>query len=175
MQEAGFGLDNRINAVLKAGGTYQQQAEVVQQHLKAIGIDVKIDVHTTSPSSVLPSGQQPVTDDIEMAYGNLGQVFYPGYWMSDIIRTGSSNNYFHLSDPELDRLADAQGKEMDPMKRKELFFKIQDRMYELTPWVPTVVGHFHRFVSCRMKNVPFVEEHFNSYAVVVGWIDETGC
>ena len=173
MKEAGYSLDSPVKTEIKTGAPYQKQAEVVQQHLAAIGIEATIKVIGRSFTPILQKNKD--SGDMELGWGNLGSQFFPGYWMGDVFETGSSANFPGVSDPELDKLAAAQRAATDPEKRKEIFLKIQDRLYELTPWVPTVGGHYQRFASCRMKNIPFVSPAYNPYTPVVGWIDETGC
>jgi peptide/nickel transport system substrate-binding protein len=174
MEEAGYGPNNRIKTTLVVGNFYAKQAEVVQQHLARIGIDTTIEV-TEGGGSGWMTEHQKKERDLDLGWGNYGSNEAPGFWMGEIIRTGASQNKVSMSDPEIDRLGALQSVEANPEKRAALFRQIQDRMYEITPWVPTVSNYYHRFRHCRVQNGPWMQDNHNSYIVVTAWIDEAAC
>ena len=173
MKEAGYGPDNPVTATIRTGSTYATQAEVVQQHLAAIGINASVEVIGRGFTPILQEHQKE--GNLDLGWGNLGSVFFPGYWMGDVIKTGSSQNFPGLSDSKIDELAAAQSRETDPAKRALIFTQIQERLYELIPWVPTVGGHYQRIIGCRVKNMPLYQHNHNSYFVVTAWLNDNGC
>ena len=168
--DASAGLSTGLKFVMKTATLYQQDAEVVQQALAAIGIETSVLPEGDTFNAVLQKGDFEIASGIAGGAGNL-----VNYFAFNFIRTGSSNNYLAISDPEIDRLATAQAREMDPAKRKQLIGQLQHREFEVMPYVPTVSRYYYYTSSCRAKNLRTTRLNMNPEVDKHVWIDETGC
>ena len=168
LAEAGF-PNGTPEFEMHTSTVFAEDAELVQRQLENVGIKTKI---TAIPGTFTPIWTRL---DWDMAWGAPGATLWVGGWAGDIVRTGSSRNAMKFSDPRVDRLADAQAQELDPVKRKELIDQQQDLLYEIMPWVPGMPKVFFHFVGCRVKNCMQIQPAYNGRSIVQGWIDETGC
>ncbi len=168
LAEAGYG-GGTPEFELKSSSQFAQEAEVVQQHLAAVGIRSKVDVIPGTFTAMMQ------TLDYDMAWGARGGVLFLDYWMGDYLRTGGPSNDTKFSDPQIDGLAKAQASELDPIKRKAMTDEIQELLYRLMPWVPSQSPIYHHFVSCRVKNYMFIQPGYNQPSPLYAWIDAKGC
>ncbi|MDI6618334.1 MAG: ABC transporter substrate-binding protein [Clostridiales bacterium] len=101
--------------------TQQKQAAVIQQDLKAAGVDVELSgVDGTALYQKLSKGQS----DADMYLGGYIMGIDPDTFNSLFV-TGDPSNFMHYSNPEVDKLF-AQGRvEKDPAKRKSIYEQIQ--------------------------------------------------
>ncbi len=67
-------------------------------------------------------------------------------------KTGGSRNGARISDPQLDSLIDAQARERDERKRRELFTQIQRRVLELAAYIPLAGGNSRQLIQPVLKN-----------------------
>ena len=169
LQQAGI-TPGSLNVTLKTSSQYAEDAEVAQQHLAQIGITTKVVVEGRNFTTILNGGN---FDDL--AWGVLGGQPLLNFWVGDFLRTGNSLNAMKFSDPETDRLAAAQARELDPVKRKAITDQIQDRLFEQVPYAPTVSRIYYHFTQCRIKNSPLTKPNHNHVAMKWAWIDPTGC
>lgn len=170
LAEAGY--TNPANLELLTSGQYQQDAEVVQHALENIGIKTTVKISPSrSWTAVLLEAK------FELGWGIVGGsiVDFPGYWAGDLVRTGSSLNTTRFGDPAVDTLAVAQSREMDPAKRKDLIDKMQDKLLEVMPHVPTVSKVYYNFLNCRVKNFKLVHLGRNPSGPMHAWLDPAGC
>ena len=173
LAEAGYG-PGTVKVVMKTTGQYAQDAEVVQNHLQKIGINSTISVETPQAggggaSIILNRG------DYDIMWGVPIPSTFPDYWAYDIIRGGTATNIPRINDPKINELADAQRVELDVSKRKVLIDQIQERMYELMPFVPVMSTVTYSFYNCRVRNAaPDMPNSSVRYAVGL-WLDSTGC
>lgn len=155
---------------------WAQDAEVAQNGLAAVGINaqLKLSAQRTSTAVIRDGARQ---GQFDLAFGNLGgpQVDFAGWWMGDLIRTGSSWHVTRFSDPALDTLGAAQQKELDPVKRKQIMDQIQDKLYDLMPYVPGTARVYYHFINCRVKNFKQVHMGRNTQGPMYAWIDQAGC
>jgi len=159
-----------LSVTMKTSSQYAEDAEVAQQHLAAIGIQTKIVVEGRNFSTIMQSYN---FDDL--AWGVIGGQPLLNYWVGDLLRTGASLNILRFGDPQVDALAVAQARELDPVKRKVMTDQLQDRLYDVMPYAPTVSRIYYHFTSCRTKNAPLAKPNHNHVSVKWAWIDPTGC
>ena len=158
-----------LKPVLRTASVYRQEAEVVQQQLKKLGVNAQIEVEGTIFSPILQQRK------FDLAWGVTGGVVYANYWVGDFLRSGETSNVIKLNDPQVDQLVDAQRKELDVAKRRQTFDRLQERMYELMPYRPVVSNYYHHMVSCRVQNYRRVNPSYNHPLVTEAWIDSAGC
>ena len=168
LAEAGF-PNGTPEFEMHTSTVFAEDAELVQRQLESVGIRTRV--------NAIPGTFTPIWTrrDWDMAWGAPGATLFVGGWVDDIVRTGSSRNAMKFSDPQVDRLAEAQARELDPAKRKVITDQIQDLLYEKMPWAPGMPKVFFHFVSCRVKNYMFIQPAYNGRSIVNGWIDEAGC
>ncbi len=170
LKEAGYGSGD-IKAVLKTSSVYAEDAEVVQRQLKELGIETTIDSVQGAFTPVVRK------KEFDIATGVIGGSPLVGYFGGQVPRSGSSFNYWNLADPEVDRLADAQSRELDPAKRKQVIDRLQDRLYEVMAWAPTVSRIYFYLYSCRAKNMMYIPSNLtqNDQFPTHMWLDPSGC
>ena len=168
LADAGVKPDE-LKPLLKTSSTYRQEAEVVQSQLKAIGINAQIEIEGAIFSPILAQRK------FDIAYGVTGGFVFANYWLGDFLRTGETGNVIKLSDPQIDQLIDAQRKELDVNKRRQLLDQMQERLYELMPYRPVVSNYYHHMVSCRVQNYHRVNPSYNTSAVLEAWLDNSAC
>ena len=159
-----------IDVTLKTASQFAEDAEVAQQHLAQIGIQTKVVVEGRNFTTIING----------LNFDDLGWGVNPGqpnlnYWVGDFLRTGASFNSIKFSDPQVDQLAVAQSKELDPVKRKAITDQLQDRLYETVPYAPTVSRIYYHFISCRIKNSSLGKPNHNQVSMKQAWVDPTGC
>jgi peptide/nickel transport system substrate-binding protein len=159
-----------LNVTMKTSSQYAEDAEVVQQHLAAIGINAQVVVQGRVFSNIVQA-----QDFDDLAWGVIGGQPLLNYWVGDFVRTGASLNVVKFSDADVDSLVDAQAKEQDPVKRKAITDRLQDRLFEVMPYVPTVSRTYFHFTSCRIKNSPLTKPNHNHVALKQAWIDASAC
>ncbi|MSQ26538.1 MAG: ABC transporter substrate-binding protein [Dehalococcoidia bacterium] len=159
--------DDKIT--MKTATIFQQDAEVVAKQLEAIGIKTNIVVDAPNFAPVFSKG------DFLIAVGSPGGVWFPTYWTSDLFQPSSAPRFLKINDAQLNSLGLAQAKEMDAAKRKQTLDQIQDRLYDLMPYVPMVSRLYYHVASCRLQNMRQVNSSYNPPMVKEAWIDASSC
>lgn len=112
-----------------------QMCEIIQAQLKEVGIDVAIEslewgtflaATARGDLDLFSLGWGPSTYDADYGY-------YPNFHSSQLGGAGNRSQYVN---PEMDRLLDDAKKEVDQEKRKELYAKVADIIYEDVPALP---------------------------------------
>ncbi len=125
------GLDIDQMARVPFNNTYAP--EFIQQELKKIGIRTKISI--ALPDQI--AERQANLDYQMQSYNYCATTRDPDEAIGNYWITGGSRNWFGYSNPEVDKLYVQMSSEQDPIKRKELFFKIQDIIVvKDTAWAP---------------------------------------
>lgn len=134
LAEAGY--PNGFEANLLSTGQYgmhQDTAEVCQQHLQAIGIKVKLSLPDWATRVDLGNkGQYDI--GVMGSAGEFNDPDYLGHFIDGRICSplSCSNG---LSDSKLNALLDAGRTELDEVKRKSIYDKVQMRFNEIIPIV----------------------------------------
>ena len=167
------GIRSRPDSIchqIQTGPTELPQVEITLKQLEAVGIKARIEVEPTSNSTTLPKGEY------DASWGALTPAsYFPDRWLGSAIRTGGSRNYIFFGDPQVDALSLAQAREMDPAKRKQIIDQLQDRLYELMPYIPVANLVYYRFYSCRMKNMRSTDWQANLTGITHAWLDPSTC
>lgn len=174
LAEAGYTPGSIKNVYFQTTASYLQDAEVVQQNLKLIGIDAPISMETGLASGG-GSSFFLIKGDYDLCWCVTSPSYFASYWGYDLIHSKSPFNIFRANDPQLDRLAEAQRRELDFTKRRQLMDQIQDRLYELMPIVPVQSSRVYRLVSCQVKNMHPPHYQYQLDGVQYAWIDPAGC
>ncbi len=171
LADAGYG-PGQLRFTMDAGNipTEAPAAEITQKQLAAVGIEAKISPQNGAASTRL----QSLTQDYEAVWTAWSPAsFLPDRWMGAIVLgAGGSKNAIRISDPQVDRLALAQAREVDPVKRKVIIDQLQDNLYSIMPFVPTASIGYYRFYSCRIQNMRSNTPNFNMAGVDHAWLDQ---
>jgi peptide/nickel transport system substrate-binding protein len=105
-----------------------------------VGIKVKLEVmdEATLGDRELNYEGDTFTPDFDMFLWGWYLDYDPGSMLSYLTKSQIENwNETCWWDPEYDQLYDQQGQELDPAKRKELIDRMQQILYEQTPYIVT--------------------------------------
>jgi len=120
-----------------AGKEYQNQALLVQQYLRAIGMDVEVEAHERGDffgRYFSPAGNIEV---VGIAWFNL--LFPPQTELEDNFKsTGSGAQVIGYSNPQLDKLLDDAILTRDRARQKALYSQIQQLIIQDVPHVLTI-------------------------------------
>ncbi|MEG1513689.1 MAG: ABC transporter substrate-binding protein [Clostridia bacterium] len=120
-----------------SGNAQQEvQAMVIQQNLKAIGVNVEI---LAMDINALIDKMENGSDEYEMFLGGYIMGVDPVNY-STLFTSDSSSNYAHMSDPELDQLFADGAIATDTAARAEIYKKAQQRLADLAIFYPIVTN-----------------------------------
>ncbi|MEK7681383.1 MAG: ABC transporter substrate-binding protein, partial [Chloroflexota bacterium] len=139
MREAGYGPDKPL--VVEAEGTQVfayinlTPTEIAKSELRKVYIDIAT-IKLMERTQWFDSDASG--DFLLRARGYTAPV-EPDAQLYTRHHTGAGRNFQKLSDPELDKLLDAQRQELDVTKRKQLVMQAQERLWSLYPqmWLHT--------------------------------------
>lgn len=128
LAEAGFpdGLDATLIATDRYGASYTAQTEWLVEDLKAVGINVTLDLldYATYFGSRWPD------EEYDLQFGPQTPFLEPDEWLRLQMKTDAARNWYNISDPTLDAMLDEQIAIVDPDERAEKIKEIQ--RYALT-------------------------------------------
>lgn len=132
LKEAGYGDGLRVRLLSTSQyGMHQGTAEVVQNDLRKIGVQVDLELYDW-PTTVEKHNKGEYQFRV---HGLAPEVNDPDF-LTQFFRTGSpytTSNGF--SDPEVDRLLDEGRSTLDQQQRKAIYHQLEKRLLELAPWV----------------------------------------
>jgi len=126
------------------------EAEVVQQYLKAVGIDMQLaEAPTATITEKLRAGEMDASL-FNWTYGGAGGD--PD--ASATLRSTAVNNFSHYKNPRMDELLDNGIKEVDPQKRKEIYSEVQKLVAEDVPFLYMMFWDWFNIFTKRIKGLP---------------------
>lgn len=178
LDEAGFKRDpNGIRFKLRIdfipyGATWQRLAEYTKQQFKKIGVDS--DLRSLDFAGWNKAIFTDWDFDLTATFGNgyydpvIGIARY--YVTSSITKGASFTNASSWSNPQVDKLFEQAAVETDEGKRRQMFFKIQEFMYNELPHLhlvamPTVTMYNKRVHGLTVNGI----SPYSSYANV--WVE----
>ena len=116
----------------KGNPTREQMALALQQDWKRIGVDIQIDVQEFNVY-LRRGNSRPGDYDARTGW----RITAPDPDKTSEYTTEGTNNHYMYSNPEVDRLMEQGKAESDQNKRKEIYHRIQQIMYDDMPiiWV----------------------------------------
>jgi peptide/nickel transport system substrate-binding protein len=132
-------------------------AEFAQAQLKEIGINGNIQLMDNVKLTSWYTAQ-----DLPFIFAPpTAFVFGPNAYLSQVLKTGGPRNVSKLSDPELDRLIDAQAAELkDVNRRRQLLHDTQRRIIALAAMTP------------MFTSLDFTVQHANVRGIYAGRTNE---
>lgn len=126
------------------------EAEVVQQYLRAVGIDMQLaEAPTATILEKLRAGEMDASL-FNWTYG--GGNGDPD--ASDTLRSDAVNNFSHYKNPRMDELLDSGVREVDPQKRKEIYSEVQKLVAEDVPFLYMMFWDWFNIFTKRIKGLP---------------------
>ena len=110
----------------------QKEAAIIQQNLKAIGVDVEL---AGIDGTALTQQMKDPNSDYDMFLGGYIMGIDPDTFNSLFI-SNSDANYTHYNDPEIDELFNAGRVEQDNAKRIEIYNQIQKKLQDNAVFYP---------------------------------------
>lgn len=126
----------------------EPEAELVQQFLKAVGIDMKI---THQPVSVMNQLVTAGKADCALYNWTFGTIDPDA---SDSLGSTGSNNGSHYKNPEVDKLLAEGLKTVDQAKRKQIYDQIQVIFAQDVPNIYMMYWKWFNHFTKRIKGLP---------------------
>lgn len=127
------GYPNGMEFTLYYNGNLKElMSQVIQSNLKEIGITV----HMEEMEMAAMKSKLANADFEAVVYNWANDSAGPDNNVRPLLRTGSSSNRTHFSDPYIDELMDTALKETDSDKRLEMYKEIQTYVLDVCPLVP---------------------------------------
>jgi len=139
------------------------EAEVVQQWMLAIGLDMKIE-EAPSTSTAMQKGEADMALYNWTYGGGSGEPD-----ASNTLRSDALNNFSHYKSPEMDRLLDAGLAETDPDARKEVYSQVQKLVAEDVPFLYIKFWDWFVFFNKRVKGLPEEPQNTQYYNEAYKW------
>jgi peptide/nickel transport system substrate-binding protein len=126
------------------------EAEVVQQDLRAVGVDMKIQ---EAPATTINEKLRKAEMD-----AGLFNWTYGGYAgepdASTTLRSTAVNNFSHFNNAKVDSLLEAGLREVNPAKRKLIYSEIQKIVAEEVPFLYIMYWDWFATFTKRIKGLP---------------------
>ncbi|WP_160673774.1 ABC transporter substrate-binding protein [Clostridium sp. C8-1-8] len=103
---------------------YQKEAAIIQQNLKAVGIDVEL---AAGEDAAISKQMKDPKSNYDMFLGGYIMGIDPDTFNSLFI-SDSSHNYSHYNDKQIDDLFNAGRVETDEAKRKDIYDQVQKKL-----------------------------------------------
>lgn len=127
----------------------QKQAAIVQQELKAVGIDVEL---LGMDSTALSEKMRKVQTDFDLVFGGYIMGIDPDTFNS-LFTSNSEVNYMHYKNSEIDRLFNEGRVEIDEAKRKEIYNQIQKIMQDDAVFYPILSNNRVLVIDKRIGGI----------------------
>ncbi|MDP9359543.1 MAG: ABC transporter substrate-binding protein [Chloroflexota bacterium] len=126
------------------------EAEVSQQYLREVGIDMQIE---EAPIATILEKMRSAEMDASLfnwTYGGSGGD--PD--ASVELRSNGTNNFSHFNNPRVDELLDQGLRELDPAKRASFYKEVQAIVADEVPFLYMMFWDLFNFFTKRIKGLP---------------------
>ncbi len=155
-----------IHDYLPFGQDFVRTAEVLKQNFKTVGVDLEIRAQDT-PSFL----RRVYTDnDFDMTSNTLSALPDPTlgiqrvYWSKNIVKGVPFSNGSGYSNPEMDQVLEQAQSESDPVKRRELFVRMQKIAQTDLPVLDLFVMYFVTVHNKKLKNHTLQADGYTNFA-----------
>lgn len=135
LEEAGWGDGFECEIATNERKQRVDMATIIKEQLSEVGITANVEVMEWSAyNDHLKNGRQDMFEIAWIADTPDPDTFlFPCFHSS---AKGEGGNYCFLEDDELDGYLEEARKELDDDKRAELYRKAQERIHDITAWIP---------------------------------------
>lgn len=151
-----------VSIVTRTLLTNTRVAEVLKEQYKAAGVELKLDAVDTAIWT-----ERKAKEDYELLLDNWGvDADDPTAWLENVIQDGIS-----FKDEQLTQWKKDQARILDPEQRKALVRKIEQRLFETLPAIPSLRGgQFTMGIWDAVKNYPVPIGSWNSHKYTEVWL-----
>ena len=159
LDEAGYPRQSegtRFKVKLDTLLTQRDVADYLKPQLKKVGIDVELRIPPDFPTwaNWVKSHEFDMTIDVVFNWGDPVIGVHRTYITSNIRKGVIWSNTQSYSNPEVDRILDAAGKETDPARRKALYLEFQKIVNDDLPVYWLYGLPYHTVHSTKVGNPP---------------------
>lgn len=134
--------------VIQGDTQRRPEADIAQQYYKDIGVEMKQQEATDVVAGMIEGKYEAGL--FNWVYGgNSGEPD-----ARDTLKTGGANNFSHFSNPELDELLDQGVRELDEVKRIEIYNRVQEIVAENVPFLFFLHPQGYAFWANSIKGLP---------------------
>ncbi|MBI2906723.1 MAG: ABC transporter substrate-binding protein [Chloroflexi bacterium] len=128
----------KFTLLFRAGSTYEKAAEFFKDQMAKIGVEVTLRAMEYTTMYGLLESKNYDAAQMKLAI----TLFDPDDVLLQYYRSRAVRNYGDFSDPEIDKLIDAQARELDTTKRKDLVGQLERRIIQTVPFVQSTWGNY---------------------------------
>lgn len=148
LREAGIAEGTEVALVTAAGGAWADLAQVIQQQLAPVGINVQIEAIESGAANVRVFEEH----DFDLTIRRWGTMIDPNDFTGEFFYSTGSYNFGQLIDPAIDEMLDEGIAVADQVERKAIYAEIEQYLAaEAVPYAflyrPTVYAAYHSFVK----------------------------
>lgn len=130
------------------GGAVSHDLEaVIQEWRQHLGVEVK--VRQLEPELFLYNLKEEKDEMFSMGW--VADYAHPENFLNLLFRTGAQNNSGLYSDPEVDRLLEQGGRELDPVKSRALYQQAEQKIVDDAAVIPLWFGKNYTLVRPYVK------------------------
>ena len=147
LEEAGVAEDTEVVLVTTAGSAWADIAQVIQQQLAPVGINVRIEAIEGGAANTRVFDEY----DFDLTTRRWGTMIDPNDFTGEFFYSTGSYNFGRLKDPRIDEMLDEGIAIPDQEERKAVYAEIERYLAEeAVPYAflyrPTVYAAYHSFV-----------------------------
>jgi peptide/nickel transport system substrate-binding protein len=148
LQTAGVAEGTEVVLVTTAGSAWADIAQVIQQQLAPVGINVRIEAIEGGAANTRVFDEH----DFDLTTRRWGTMIDPNDFTGEFFYSEGSYNFGQLKDPKIDEMLDEGIAVADPEQRKAIYAEIERYLAEdAVPYAflyrPTVYAAYHSFVE----------------------------
>jgi peptide/nickel transport system substrate-binding protein len=148
LSQAGVAPGTSVTLVTTAGGAWSDIAQVLQQQLAPVGINVKIEALEGGAANTRVFDQH----DFDLTVRRWGTMIDPNDFTGEFFYSNGAYNFGQLKDPHIDELQDKGISTPDQATRKKVYAELEQYLAaDAVPYAflyrPTVYAAFHNFVT----------------------------
>lgn len=148
LQEAGVAAGTEVVLVTTSGGAWSDIAQVIQQQLAPVGINVRIEAIEGGAANTRVFDEH----DFDLTIRRWGTMIDPNDFTGEFFYSTGAYNFGQLKDPMIDEMLDEGIAVADEAERKAIYAEIEQYLAaEAVPYAflyrPTVYAAFHGFVK----------------------------
>ncbi len=152
LAEAGYPEGFRVVFSMQGSATYMRPAEVVQDQMRRIGINVVFDQMERAAYLSDVAAKRNFVASLRMINAVVRDADYTLTRRFHSSLLGGGNNYSGYSNPEADVLIEQARKESDSTERLRLYRKLYEILREDVPLLPIYSDTVHMFFTSKLKN-----------------------
>lgn len=153
MAEAGYPKGFDVVFSMQGSATYMNPAEVMQDQLRQIGINVTFDKMERATYLDIVAGKRQFVASLRMINASVRDADYVLTRRVHGSMIGGGNNYSGYSNPDVDKWLDEARQEPVPEKRMELYRKVYAQLKEDVPLIPIYTDYQKFFFNKHLKGI----------------------